>query len=458
MAPVFSEPVYSTSVNESAMPPFAVLKVTATDSDFGGNGSLVYSLQMPGTVPFGVSPSSGEVYVSQQLDRETADSYRFVVLASDGNQTGQSTVEIDITDTNDNPPIFTMSVFTFNLEERDYSTFSDVGVVNATDPDDGVNALVRYSLLTNTTLFKINPSSGKIEVEGDIDREKKDFYVLRILATDQGFPQLNSTCMVQINITDINDNAPRFVQPPDRMKAIVSIDEDAGIGTVLFTAKAEDDDSGSNARISFYWDSSPSALFSLNDTSGVITTIAPLDYEANQQLTLRINATDGGPTRLSSFAHIEVRIRDVNDEPPVFVNTSGLTLSFVEDHAVNTELATIVAVDRESVLNGNGLVQYSILSQDTLILKMFSIGVNNGKIMLLKPFNFTSTKNYQLTIQASDAPGGRGTPLTANYTVKFEVLKDIDTGPYFRAPVRTVDVPENATAGTNLVKVTAVDR
>lgn len=457
---MFSQSLYTASVNESTPPLSPVLSVKATDVDFGGNGSLAYSLQMRGSVPFGVSPRSGEIYVRQFLDRENVSLYRFTVVANDGNQSSTAVVEIMVTDTNDNAPVFSMPVYTFHVDEGSYASRKSVGSVVANDSDSGENARIQYTLVTINSLFSVDSNTGELSVLGDLDRENRSSYMLQVMASDQGSPPLGSTCRVDILVNDVNDNPPIFTQPRDGTRAIVSIDENAAVGMLVYTVKAKDADSGANAQINFFWAGPPSALFSLNDTSGAIATIAPLDYEANQQFNLSIKATDRGTRQLSSlsFAKVEVRIRDINDEPPVFVNTSGLTLSFVEDHPVNTELTTLVALDRESTTNGNGVVRYRILNQDPLILAMFAIDANTGRITLVKPFNFTSIRNYQLTIQATDTPGGIGQPLSTNYTLNIDVLQDLDTGPYFPVPTQTVDVPENTSVGADVLQINAIDR
>ncbi|XP_065182352.1 protocadherin Fat 4-like [Sycon ciliatum] len=462
IAPVFTQSLFTGSVNEAESPPMNVLRVSATDDDFAGNTTLTYSLLSPGKVPFGIMPKSGYIYVSQPLDRENTSVYRFTVVVSDGLLRNQSTVEISITDTNDNAPVFSTRRYVFSTPEFDYSRNlpalpAYVGTVNATDTDLGSNAAVRYSLATNTSDFTIDSKSGEISVLSQLDREAEDMYWLEVVARDKGNPSLNSTSMVQIIVTDVNDHAPVFVQPPPSMKALVKIDETAPIGMVLFTVKAQDADDGENARVTFRWGGHPPALFSLNETSGVISTIAPLDYESSQLITLSINATDGGSPQLSSFAKIDIQIRDINDEPPVFVNTSGLTLSFVEDHPVNTELTRIIAVDREDMTNGNGRVRYSLVSQDAAITSMFTVDVNTGAIYLRRAFNYSSVRQFTLIIQASDQPT-IGTQMSSTYTLNLDVLQDKDTGPYFPKPISTVDVLENVTVGTRFLRVLALDR
>uniref|UniRef100_A0A8C7YA01 Cadherin domain-containing protein n=1 Tax=Oryzias sinensis TaxID=183150 RepID=A0A8C7YA01_9TELE len=116
---------------------------------------------------------------------------------------------ITVLDANDNPPVFSQSVYKATVEENALKG-TYITTVNASDADSGTNGLVTYSFSNvkgkSAEKFEIDSLSGKITVCGDVDYEKDKRYELRVLAKDQG--GLSDATKVVIEVADINDNAP----------------------------------------------------------------------------------------------------------------------------------------------------------------------------------------------------------------------------------------------------------
>ncbi|XP_029797964.1 protocadherin gamma-C5 isoform X12 [Suricata suricatta] len=90
--------------------------------------------------------------------------------------------------------------------------------LNATDPDEGTNGQLDYSFGDHTSevvrnLFGLDPSSGAIHVLGLIDFEESSFYEIHARARDQGQPAMEGHCMIQVDVEDVNDNAPEQAPP-----------------------------------------------------------------------------------------------------------------------------------------------------------------------------------------------------------------------------------------------------
>ena len=171
--PVFNATSYQVNIPENHMPDKGILTVKATDKDpFGG---LTYSLDPPNKM-FTVDPASGVISPVNELDRETTDYYRFTVRATDGGLPSLSStaaVRVNITDINDNPPIFNSSKR--NIEVVENSLIDEVVLkVSATDADIGVNAELRYKIESGNEgrQFKLDEVSGDLKVYGNIDHEK----------------------------------------------------------------------------------------------------------------------------------------------------------------------------------------------------------------------------------------------------------------------------------------------
>lgn len=169
-----------------------IIQVSANDIDTGNNARITYriiasirisqksnmsSLKVPidSTVAkllhssanasdiFGIYPHNGWIYLRNTLDREVCDMYDVTVLASDNGTptaTAEAHVIVNVLDVNDNKAIFTRDSYEFSVEEN-VARNTILGKISATDADAGINAEIRYTLLTNNTNFHINSKSGK---------------------------------------------------------------------------------------------------------------------------------------------------------------------------------------------------------------------------------------------------------------------------------------------------------
>lgn len=74
---------------------------------------------------------------------------------------------------------------------------------------------VQYSITGNERrFFTIDPITGKIVLERPLDRESASVWRLNVIAKDGGLPNpLEGTCVVEIEVTDVNDNFPIFTNP-----------------------------------------------------------------------------------------------------------------------------------------------------------------------------------------------------------------------------------------------------
>ena len=78
--------------------------------------------------------------------------------------------------------------------------------------------------------FFLNLSSGKVTVSEPLDHELSPEFFLTVLATDQGSPPLTASTVLSVNVTDVNDNPPRFSQDAYTLH----VSEAANIGTEIF--------------------------------------------------------------------------------------------------------------------------------------------------------------------------------------------------------------------------------
>lgn len=118
-------------------------------------------------------------------------------------------------------------------------------------------------------------------VQQSLDRETKDTFVMKIKVEDGGTPPKSSTAILQVTVSDVNDNRPVFKDS----EVEVNVPENAPMGTSVTHLHATDADLGSNAQIHFSFSNqiSPATKrhFAIDSTTGLITVKQPLDREVN---------------------------------------------------------------------------------------------------------------------------------------------------------------------------------
>ena len=146
------------------------------------------------------------------LDREVADQYNILVTMRDAGQPRLSTpvtITIHVTDVNDNKPEFEPDEYTVRLA---HTTPPDtiMALPRVIDADSGLNSDLTFSLITQSTLFKININNGVLTTASDINRavlinhgvlgNNETEFILLIRATDQGSPSLFGDARVTVII------------------------------------------------------------------------------------------------------------------------------------------------------------------------------------------------------------------------------------------------------------------
>lgn len=138
---------------------------------------------------------------------------------------------------------------------------------------------------------------------------------------------------VNIEIEDINDNAPEFESSTVR----ISVPENVDINVPLYAAHAKDKDSRSNGMVRYKIVNNNEKLFEIDPKLGHLSLIRHLDYETKQRHTLIISATDMGTPPLSANLTVLVEVQDVNDNPPVFERRE-YSLKVLESQPVNSQV------------------------------------------------------------------------------------------------------------------------
>ena len=439
-APEFPMDSFSTAVPEDEPVGSIILTVTATDADGGVNALVVYSLSALG-VPFAIDPPTGMVNTTAPLALGT---YDLQITATDMGVPALSstaTLTVIVTDANERPS-FTESSYVLELAEST-PVGPSVLQVQALDPDTGNNANISYSI-EPADIFTIAADTGIISLAQSLDFEQDSAYTRTLIATDSGTPPLSTSVSLSVTVLDSNDNAPQF----SAGSYSTSVPESTAPGSSLLTVSASDADSSTNAAIIYSLLQDGGGSFTINPTTGTISTLQALDFESQQSVELVAQARDGGEPLMSTAVSVTIFITDIDDNPPVF-DQDLYTTAIVEDSSPGTFVLTVRATDSDS--GTNAVINYSITNSSG----PFFVDPTLGNISLASPgLDREATQEYMFIIEASNPHSSLFSAITL---VRVTVLDTNDNAPQFDPGTLSFTISESVPVGTTIGTVTAAD-
>ncbi|KAL0994956.1 hypothetical protein UPYG_G00129920 [Umbra pygmaea] len=399
--PSFLQSQYLASVYENAAPKALLTRLQANDPDEGPNSTVVYTMVESADGMFSIDPVSGVVVLEKTLDRETRDSYRIRVQASDrfgldGALSSQVDLMVVVLDVNDNPPVFQRQDYFIAVPE-DVAMGTEILRLLATSIDLGANADITYKIRAGNELrkFQIDRILGSITVVDDLDFEVCKEYFLTIEAWDGGDPPLSAATMVTVELMDVNDNAPAFSQ--DIYNVLVS--EDASVGQTITRLLAEDLDSQVNGRITYsILRGDRGNHFWIDPVTGLLKVNKRLDREEMSRYTLSVQAFDSGSPAMSSMVIVNIEISDINDNPPLF-SPPNVTSTVQLNQVAGSSLLKLSVTDKDSPLNGAPF-EFRIMSGNEG--NTFSLD-SNGELRTNRVLGPDATREFTLEIQARDS-------------------------------------------------------
>uniref|UniRef100_A0A4W3JD77 Cadherin domain-containing protein n=1 Tax=Callorhinchus milii TaxID=7868 RepID=A0A4W3JD77_CALMI len=438
-APVFDREVYRTDLSENAPKGTLVIKVNADDSDQGTNADLTYSFSKHASRQvrelFSLDPETGEIRVQGPLDFEKSNIYELDVQAVDHGaptMAGHSSVLVRLTDVNDNSPeIQLTSVSSTVGEEATPGTV--IAVISVTDLDSGKNGEVHCQIPRNVPfqLQKSPENNYKLVTSDRLDREKVDRYNVNILAWDSGSPPLSTNKTIEVSVSDINDNAPRF----DQSSYTAYVMENNAPGDSILSVTALDPDLDQNSHVSYsilenpIQDMTSFPYVSVDSKSGNIYALRSFDYERLKHFQIQVQARDSGSPSLSSSAAVNVIILDQNDNAPAVVSpvtrNGSATVGPVPQSAPAGYLVTkVMATDADSGQNARLSYQLRKATDPSL----FTVGLQSGEIRLVRNILDTDAPKESLVILIKD----NGQPrFSATVTIGFSIVANV-TGNDFK--------------------------
>ncbi|XP_071547485.1 cadherin-23 isoform X3 [Panulirus ornatus] len=426
-------------------------------------GAIVKPSEYDYVGAFEISQVEGVIRTVRQLDREQVEVIRLGLICEDieaatGKQTATATFTVIVEDTNDNDPQFRKSFYRRSVAENAKKGTTIVTVV-ADDVDR--NRTITYSLQGPSeilSLVNLDRETGEIVVADRVDREVFSWLNFTVRAIDSGVPPRSSLVDVVVQVIDENDNNPVFVNPPSNL----TIREDAPPGTQVAVVKAVDPDSDDYGLVTYLLDRKSShGNFKIDPDKGIITVASELNREELNTFNLLIEAWDNyqfgystGESR-NAFMQLGVTVADINDEAPVFEEREGCTM-ITEFHEPRDTVTVVRASDDDDPASPNGRILFTIEGGNEKGL--FDIRMTEhtaAHIFAAKPL-VGQYGNYSLMVQAQD----RGFPPNSVMSQINICVSDFnDHAPQFVSPSvnLTIRVPENATVGSLVIQVRAID-
>lgn len=399
--------------------------------------------------------ASGNLLISQRIDREelcaqaTACILQYQLLLEQPLQA--FSIVLDITDINDNSPVFPTGEIKLDLVE---STVLGrrFPLESAHDPDLGTNSVREYTLSQNDNfaLEMGNQMNGnaypELVLKKALDREAQVEHVLKINGIDGGIPARSGTAAILIRVLDANDNVPVFSQRVYK----ASVPENSAIGTVITKLQATDLDEGVYGEITYFFSHLSDKLggvIEIDPLSGEVRVSGVIDYEEASSHELDVQAKDGGGQ--ASHCKLIIDVIDVNDNKPV-IEVKSASSNVAEDSKPGTMVALINIYDMDTGSSGRVTcttsknVPFKLVSEVKNYYMLVTDGILDREVQ----------PEYNLTVTATDA----GSPPLTSVKVIPIVISDInDNPPTFMQSEYNANILENQPVGTFAIKVKAED-
>ncbi|KFV97860.1 Protocadherin alpha-C2 [Fulmarus glacialis] len=231
---------------------------------------------------------------------------------------------------------------------------------------------------------------------------------------------------VEVEVLDINDNAPRFPRQDYRLE----ISESAVPGARFHIESAQDPDVGTNSVQSYQL--SPNRHFAL-DLKG---------FQSGSKL-----------LELPGTAQISVRVVDTNDNPPAF-DRSTYTVSLLENAPPGTLVVKLNASDPDEGSNGDVIYSFGSYTPQK-VRQLFSVDPHSGEVRVNGTLDYEEASSYEIYVQATDQGP---VSMAGHCKVLVNIVDANDNVPEVVLTSLYSPVPEDAKAGTVVALMSVTDQ
>ncbi|NWQ99501.1 CDHR2 protein, partial [Paradoxornis webbianus] len=466
-APVFQRLPYNAVIPENKSLHSIIYTVFANDSDTGNASRVSYGIEevipdnMENLQLFYILPN-GSVVLNGSLDYAKNTFYQIKILAQDGggwlhnNWTVQKSftyLSLTIKDVPNLKPRFLNEPYSGSVPENcDLGT--SVLTVKAIDQDTGVNDEIFYIITNASVPFVINYTTGTITVSEPLDREQlpSEEVLLEVTAREKNLDihgeVAETSTLVTVLVTDVNDNKPQFYNCSLSSCNFASAQNDFTGNIIEHSSSrlpvsnlnilAHDPDKGINSSFELSLQGPnanaftvfPTTIVGTGEVQILVQNSTLVDYEISHVMVVQIIANDtGNPTDCCSTATVTIDLIDTNDHIPEFPQ-STYNLSVVENSPDGTIISqNITAYDPDSGVLGQ--ITYQLLPKN--ILNTFMVNATTGALLVHNGnlLDRETRSIYYANLQAKDGGNLVGTTVLEITVLDVNDMPPVIIGSYF---------------------------
>uniref|UniRef100_A0A0K2V387 Putative LOC100748423 [Bombus impatiens] n=1 Tax=Lepeophtheirus salmonis TaxID=72036 RepID=A0A0K2V387_LEPSM len=485
-SPYFEKPtLQNLTVREDAPIGTVIAKILAKDDDVSTEfGKITYFLDSNSAIgKFRIDPETGELSISEELNREENDNFNLIIQAYDNYQFGFTTgdsrhafiqIYIRISDVNDEIPMFQEVPEQCTLITEFHELSEDILTVRAYDMDDHntLNGKLNFDIKSGNDLDLFRLESFQNFAKIYPNKPLKGHYgnySLIVKVSDRGQPPNTNEASYNICVQDFNDNAPVFLHPPRNFT--IRIPENLTIGSEVIHVEASDTDIGSNGAVRYRLRNDPLGnyeSFSINSTSGVIKLRRSLDRERQKIYEIRVEAFDlGVPTSLQSDLDLKIFVCNINDHEPQFL-VNEFHANFTEGKPPGKERVLLIdTVDRDddddygSSSSSKGVCYFIVGGENKTL---FDLHPTQHELIINKVLDREESQEHEIIIKATEECFN--IPEEVDFfdsdddtllLVKIRVTDINDNPPKFDKKVFTGGIASDRDFGTTFMSISAHD-
>lgn len=318
--PVFSQPLYKTTIREEEIVPGCIVTVDAYDPDIKDRKApqhIKYSIVKKEQKELLEIDTRGCMTMKASLDRDAPNGFKnwqiYVdAIDEDGNGLRSATeVTITLEDINDNAPFLTNKMPIVWMENREAGKIVELTATDYDEPKNGPP--FHFQLDPNgdeEIISKFRVQDKALYANAAFDREERKEYFVPILISDNGFPPQRNVSYLHVIIGDENDNPMQEGESSILVYNLMGRAPNTAVGRIF----VNDLDDWDLPDKSFSWrDGIHSEHFFLDPDTGMIT----MQYGTQEGIYI-LNFTVYEQSRYiqrhSVDATVTIRVKEIKEE------------------------------------------------------------------------------------------------------------------------------------------------
>ncbi|XP_058252249.1 protocadherin-20 isoform X2 [Hemibagrus wyckioides] len=302
----------------------------------------------------------------------------------------------------------------------------------------------------DSTAFSLKAQAGSylLSTSKPLDFELCSKYLVTVVISEAQGKCVHARKEIKVVVEDVNDNAPQF----EKTYYQVEIEENNKPAFSLVQVSASDADSQLYGKVSYRLINNNPAIFNIDEVTGVVSVLEPLDREKQREYSLTVLARDNGSPSLEAFSSVFIKVLDQNDNQPMFV-TPHFIFFISEGISRLAQVGKIGIVDADEGDNGK-VVDVQVLDKHV----PFAMDLSQSTLRCIGEVDREKHEHYEMRLLAIDG-GSPQRSSTASVTVFVEDVND--NQPQVLLPssnLSCLTISPNTKAGSIITKIYAIDR